>query len=251
MFNFFQKKNPDTKAFAYFPFYTDIHSHILPGIDDGSPDIETSLELIKGMCALGIRKCIATPHIISDLYRNDANTISTALERLKIACLQNEISMELDAAAEYMLDDYFLNLLREKKALLTLHKNLLLTEFPFSIVPTNIEETVFNILTAGYQPILAHPERYHYFHHKYDTYYKLKELGFQLQINLLSITGYYGPAVKKAVQFILKNKLAVLCGTDLHHHKHLSALADVRNRALFQEYFSETQWNQLDTLVNK
>ena len=237
MFNLFSKKNSTVVAPVPFPFSTDIHSHILPGIDDGAPDVATSLQLIKGLYGLGIRKYIVTPHIIADLYRNDANSINAALEITKAACWDEGIDMEITAAAEYMLDDYFMQLLREKKPLLTLHKNLLLTEFPYSIAPDNIEEMVFKILTEGYQPILAHPERYHYFHRHYDFYYRLKELGFLLQVNLLSLTGYYGTPVKKAAGFILKNELASLTGTDKH------------NRKIFNDYFSEKKWNQLEELA--
>ncbi|MEI9958602.1 MAG: CpsB/CapC family capsule biosynthesis tyrosine phosphatase [Ferruginibacter sp.] len=101
MFSFLKKRRienvPET-----LPFATDIHSHILPGIDDGSPDIETSLQLIQGLYDLGIRKTIATPHIIGDLYRNTPQTIAAALAITKEACKNAGIDIEISAAAEYM-----------------------------------------------------------------------------------------------------------------------------------------------------
>ena len=123
MFNIFKKKSVAPTYSDKFPVTIDIHSHILPGIDDGSLDIETSLKLIKGLYDLGVRKSIATPHIIGDLYRNTPATIGAALEITKKACAEAGIDMELSAAAEYMLDDHFMELLRKKEPLLTLHKN--------------------------------------------------------------------------------------------------------------------------------
>lgn len=250
MFSFFNKKNTSLPA-GQFQFDTDIHSHILPGIDDGSPNLETSLQLISGLYALGIRKCVATPHIIGDLYRNDANSIGAALDEAVEGCKQAGIQMEISAAAEYMLDDYFMQLLRQKKPLLCLHKNILLTELPYSIQPDNIEDLVFNMLTEGYKPVLAHPERYVYFHRNYKFYSRLKDLGFILQVNLLSLTGYYGDAVKKAAIYLFKNDMVSLVGTDLHHHKHLAALANTSSQRIFNQYLPGKDWNNLNALANQ
>ena len=247
MFSFFNKKNTSLPA-GQFQFDTDIHSHILPGIDDGAPNLETSLQLISGLYALGIRNCVATPHIIGDLYRNDANSIGAALEEAIEGCLQAGIDMKITAAAEYMLDDYFMQLLRQKKPLLCLHKNILLTELPFTVQPGNIEELALNMLTEGYKPVLAHPERYFYFHRNYNFYNRLKDLGFILQVNLLSLTGYYGDAVKKAAIHLFKNDMVSLVGTDLHHHKHLAALANSNSQRIFSKYLSQKDWNRLDEL---
>ena len=248
MFNFFKKKEI-TAVPEYLPFTTDIHSHILPGIDDGSPDIETSLQLIQGLYNLGIRKSIATPHIIGDMYRNTPQTIAAALEKVKTACKKADINMELSAAAEYMLDDYFMELLKKKEPLLTLHKNILLTEIAYSSTPKNLEEITANIIAQGYRPVLAHPERYNYYQQNFDKYYKLKEMGFCLQINVLSLTGYYGKQALKAAKFILENKLAMLVGTDLHHQKHLDAIADIKNRLVFEKYLANKIFNDLDELI--
>lgn len=248
MFSFFSKKNT-LQSPGYFTFNTDVHSHILPGIDDGSPDLKTSLQLIQGLYALGIRKCIATPHIIGDLYRNNPEIIGSALQKVITGCQETGIEMEITAAAEYMLDDYFIELLQQKKSLLCLHKNIILTELPFSIKPDNIEDIVFKMLTEGYKPVLAHPERYSYFHRNYNFYNRLKELGFILQVNLLSLTGYYGDAVKKAALYLIKNDLVSLVGTDLHHHKHLAALANTGNQHIFDSYLGNRNWNDLELLA--
>lgn len=213
-----------------------MHSHILPGIDDGSPDVDTSLMLVKGLYDLGIRKCIATPHIIGDLYRNTDETIEAALNKLQKACDAAAMPMQLSAAAEYMLDDYFMELLQQQKPLRTLHKNILLTEIAYTSEPVNLQEIVFHIITSGYQPVLAHPERYLYFHHNYKGYKKLKELGFMLQVNLLSLTGYYGKDIARAARYLLDEGLVDLVGTDLHHNRHLSAFRSEKNLALWGKY---------------
>ncbi len=215
-----------------------MHSHILPGIDDGSPDVETSMLLVRGLYDLGIRHCIATPHIIGDLYRNNDETIEAALAKLQHACTAAALPMKISAAAEYMLDDYFMELLQQEKPLRTLHKNLLLTEIPYTSEPNNLQEILFHIITGGYQPVLAHPERYFYFHANFKDYNKLKDLGFILQVNLLSLTGYYGKTALQATRYMLDEGLVDLVGTDLHHGRHLSAFQSANNLKLFSKYIS-------------
>jgi len=238
MFSIFKKSTPTFSA-DYFPIVTDIHSHILPGIDDGSPDVETSLTLIEGLMQLGITNSIATPHIIGDLYRNNSETINTALKILRNALAEKQINFKVNAAAEYMLDAYFLELLQKKVPLLTLKNNIILTEFSYAERPFNTESMVFSIITEGYQPILAHPERYAYYHNDYKQYHHLADLGFLLQVNILSLTGYYGKAVAKAAAYIIKNNLASFIGTDLHHLRHVEALQLPANRAIFAQAFNE------------
>jgi protein-tyrosine phosphatase len=214
-----------------------MHSHILPGIDDGAPDIETSLLLVRGMKDMGITKATATPHIISDMYRNTPETIGDALAKLKAALAAEQIDFEVNAAAEYMLDSYFFEMLSAKKKMLTISDNILLTEFSYSSMPTNPEQMAFAIQTENYVPILAHPERYAYYHGNFKMYDHLSELGFLLQVNLLSLTGYYGKETAKAARYIIKNGLIRYAGTDMHHERHLAVLSDVRNKKIFAEAF--------------
>jgi len=238
MFNLFRKKTTDTASLL--PVQVDMHSHILPGIDDGAPDVETSLVLVRGLYDLGIRTCIATPHIIGDLYRNSDETIEPALAKLRQACAAAAIPMQITAAAEYMLDDYFMELLQGPARLRTLKHNLLLTELPYIAEPVNMPEMLFHIITGGYQPVLAHPERYLYFHHNYEQYSWLKDQGFILQVNFLSLTGYYGKNVARAARYLLDKGLAGMVGTDLHHGRHLAALQSAENQQLFRKYIKDT-----------
>ncbi len=241
MFSFFHKKYSVEK---FFPISTDIHSHILPGIDDGSPDVETSIQLIKGLKALGVNHSIATPHIIGDMYRNDADSIFGAQQLLQAALDKEGIAFELGTAAEYMLDNYFFELLDNKAMMLTVKDKLLLTEFSYSAMPSYPEKMSFAIITEGYTPILAHPERYGYYHRDFNYFNRLKDLGFLLQVNILSLTGYYGKEVAAAGRYILKNDLASFVATDLHHQRHLDALINFSQQKECFELFGRRKWNE-------
>ncbi len=244
MLNWFNKKQTVATHAGFSWLAQDIHSHILPGIDDGSPDVETSLQLLRSLSDAGIQKFICTPHVIGDMYRNTPETINNALAILRKAVARDGMPVELKAAAEYMLDDHFMELLRKKEPLLTLAGNHILTELSFSTSPNNLEQLSFEIITNGYQPLMAHPERYPYYHKNYDGYYRLKELGFALQVNLLSITGYYGKQVAKAAKFILENNLVDYVGTDLHHFNHLNVLTDTKSVELFEKYLGDKVYNE-------
>jgi protein-tyrosine phosphatase len=251
MFNLFKKKQ-DTGDFpvtGQLPVSVDMHSHILPGIDDGSPDVETSMLLVRGLYDMGIRTCIATPHIIGDLYPNTDETIEPALAKLQQACKDAALPMQISAAAEYMLDDYFMEQLQQQKPLRTLHNNLLLTELPYTSEPSNLQEMLFQIITGGYQPVLAHPERYFYLHNNYEGYKWLSDLGFILQVNLLSLTGYYGKNVARAARYILDEGLAGLVGTDLHHGRHLSALQSSENQKLLNKHVKDSSLKNNELIV--
>lgn len=242
MLNFFKKS---TSGFPYdfTCMARDIHCHLLPGIDDGSPSVETSIELLEALTAAGLTRFICTPHIIGDLYRNTPQTVNNALAILQKACSDRNINVELSAGAEYMMDDYFMDLLRRKEPLLVLAKNYVLTELSYATPPGNLEKIAFELNINGYQPLMAHPERYFYYHKNYAAYHRMKELGFLLQVNLLSITGYYGKAAAKAAKYIIENNLHDFVGTDLHHFNHLNALTDPQNRETLHKVLGDRQYN--------
>lgn len=231
------------KSYSEIPFFKqmkkDMHSHLLPGIDDGSPDVETSIDFIRRLSDAGLREFICTPHIFGDMFRNNEQIINDALYRLRNAIHKEGLDVKISAAAEYMLDDYFMDLLRSGTPLLTLNGSYLLTEFPFSIPPFKLEEITFEIHNLNYQPILAHPERYAYFHRKPEMYSRMKDLGFLLQINLLSLTGQYGRQVRNAAKYLVRQGLVDLVGTDLHHEGHLEMLLDPRSQKIFKDNFGD------------
>ena len=201
-----------------------MHSHLLPGIDDGSPDMQTSLQLIRGMTELGYSKLITTPHIMWDMYKNTREVILDKLEQLRAAVKAEGLAVEINAAAEYFLDDYVAGLLRKNDPLLTVSGKMVLVEFSLAQPSMSLKDILFEMQMQGYQPIIAHPERYIYLEHNKDFYEELKEIGCLFQLNLLSLTNHYGKSVHELAQYLIKKGHYDLVGTDLHHSRHLEAL---------------------------
>lgn len=210
---------------------TDIHSHLIPGIDDGVQDSTTGARFIKQLNAWGIQQVITTPHIKPEQHENSPVTITPAYERLLQAMKNADLDVPVSFAAEYYIDETFTQ--RLQQPLLTLKDNLLLVEISFAWAPAPLYEWMFDILSAGYQPLLAHPERYGYMHGDMRQYEILKEKGVQLQLNLLSLSGYYGKSVQKAAQQLIDAKLIDYVGTDLHHDRHLEALEEMGKQKKF------------------
>jgi tyrosine-protein phosphatase YwqE len=201
-----------------------MHSHLLPGIDDGAEDLDYSLEMIRGMRNLGYKKLITTPHVMWDMYKNTHEIILEKLKLVKEAVKTAGIDVEIHAAAEYFLDEHVEELLKNKTPLLTISGNMVLTEFSMAFPSMNIKDLLFELQMQGYQPIIAHPERYIYLEKNKDFYRELKDLGCLFQLNLLSMGGHYGRSVTELAHFLLKNGYYNLIGTDLHHSGHLEGL---------------------------
>ncbi|WEK36520.1 MAG: histidinol phosphatase [Candidatus Pseudobacter hemicellulosilyticus] len=222
MFSIFKKKTTgetvDLSAIG-----TDMHSHLLPAIDDGSPDIESSRTLIKGLEELGFRQLITTPHIFWDLYKNDAVIIQQQLQTVQ-AALAGTNSPPLRAAAEYYIDEHFISLLEKNVPLLTIRDNWVLVEFSFASLPIDVNRILFQLQIKGYQPVLAHPERYTYLLEEKGLYDELKSMGILFQLNLLSLTNYYSKPVQELARYLLKKEYINLLGTDLHNERHLQAI---------------------------
>jgi len=228
MFSFFSKGNKVTDISW---LGVDIHSHILPGIDDGSPDVATSVVLVSALQKLGFQKLICTPHIYKDLYPNTMTTITEAKKILQEAIDVAKIEVQLEAAAEYMLDQDF----EPKSSLCELPKRHVLIEMSYLTESPNVKESIFALQIKGSIPILAHPERYTYYFKDKTKLKRFKEKGCLMQLNLLSILGYYGNDVKNLAETLLKHKMYDFAGTDLHHEKHLKALTDgVESGKLYQ-----------------
>jgi tyrosine-protein phosphatase YwqE len=212
---------------------TDIHSHLIPGIDDGAQTIEDSLELIKRLITLGFKQIITTPHIKYDHYPNNSAIINQGLEELKKSLIANNIHIPIKAAAEYYIDDHFVKLL-EAGDLLTITDNQVLVELSFLFEPVRFQDFVFKMMTKGYRPILAHPERYLFYHKKMEIYKELKNMGCLLQLNAASVSGYYGKEVKQAAIKLLEDGLYDYCGTDMHHSRHADTLEKLQNSQSFK-----------------
>ncbi|MBC8034542.1 MAG: hypothetical protein H7Y03_10375 [Chitinophagaceae bacterium] len=224
MFTFFKRSKPETANFSMLA--TDMHSHLLPAIDDGSPDPETSLELIRGLIHLGYKKFITTPHVMMDLYKNNSTTIAEAAGILQHQLNKEKLDVVVHPAAEYLIDENFENLLSIKEPLLTLHENYVLVEFSFVSAPLKVQEILFELQIAGYKPVLAHPERYSYLQRNREVFDDLKNAGCLFQLNLLSLTDYYGKGVTELANYLIGKDYYNLAGTDLHHNRHLAGLTN-------------------------
>lgn len=235
MLNFFSRSKPKGKRFDFSLLKADMHSHLLPGIDDGADNIESSLALIKGMEELGYKKLITTPHIMWDMYKNTHAVILEKLALVKNAVRKAGIDVEIHAAAEYFLDEHVEDLLLKKEPLLAISGNMVLTEFSMAFPSMNIKGILFKMQMQGYQPVIAHPERYTYLERNKDFYTELKDLGCLFQLNLLSLSGHYGRSVAELAQYLLKSGYYNLAGTDLHHSGHLEELQRFEMPALLKK----------------
>lgn len=225
LFKIFKREEQAGNSFEWL--HADMHSHLLPGIDDGSPDIATSLELIKGFEALGYRKIITTPHVLWEIYPNTTDSILKKLDEVRNEISNAGINIEFNAAAEYFIDDHFTEQLKIKTPLLTISGNMVLVEFSMVNMPMDLQEVLFEMQMQNYQPVLAHPERYTYLYRRKEFFDQLKDAGCYFQLNLLSLSGHYGEDVQKLADYLLKQNYYDLAGTDLHNSRHLSLLQKV------------------------
>jgi protein-tyrosine phosphatase len=227
MFGLFKKKNKpeERKApeFNYSSIVTDMHSHVLPGIDDGAQTPEESIVLIKKMMDLGIQKIIATPHIMVDYYKNDAESINNALAILKAELVAQNIDIDISAAAEHYFDESFEKRVEERRVM-TIGDNYVLFEFSFITPPPNAIKVITKMRDMGYKPILAHPERYPYLN--LEQLRSIRSYGCNLQLNTIALTGYYGRTSKKMAEDMVDNDLVDFISSDMHHPRHAKALED-------------------------
>ena len=232
MFSFYKKK----KKLSVPCLKIDLHSHLIPGIDDGSQSMDESLTLLRGLEALGYEKVITTPHIMMDAYRNNREIIMGGMRDVCEAAQREGISLKIEAAAEYYLDDGFIDLLK-KGDMLTFAGEHLLFETSYVAKPIQFENMVFDIGSSGYKPVLAHPERYRYIKDPEKEYGRMKELGIMFQVNLNSFGGHYGQQAKEQALFLSKHGMIDLLGSDTHHKKHVSSLGEVINSKYYSDIF--------------
>jgi protein-tyrosine phosphatase len=225
MFSFFSKKKAPVSE-GPLPDLSflegDMHSHLVPGIDDGSQSLEDSIRFVERLSALGLKHFITTPHIHGEMYDNDTAKVQHALQPLKQHLEQHMPDISFMASAEYFLDSYFLTEVLPA-GLMAFGKNNVLVEVSMAGWPRNFNDLLFAIQANGYNPILAHPERYQY-ETNAAVYTKMKERGVLLQLNLLSVAGYYGKTVQSMAFELMDRQLYDFCGTDLHHERHLEKI---------------------------
>ncbi|MFT4600622.1 MAG: protein-tyrosine phosphatase [Arenicella sp.] len=222
------KKNSKLDPIDLSVLNTDLHSHLIPGIDDGSKSMEESIAMLKKFSALGFKKVITTPHVMSDYYKNNPEIILGGLEKVRAAIEQEDgLEIEIEAAAEYYLDQHLEDLI-EKKEVLTFGDNYVLFELSFSAEPPRVKEVIFALLSGGYKPILAHVERYPFYFDQWNVIDDIINRGCLLQMNINSLSGQYGPGVKKMAESLIDKDMIDVIGSDCHHMGHLELLESVR-----------------------
>ena len=221
MFGLFKSKNK-IPEFNFSDIGIDMHSHILPGIDDGAPTVKESIMMVKRFQELGFKKLIATPHIMADYYRNTPDTIHKALEELREELVRQNINMPIEAAAEYYLDETFEAKIN-KGNLMKMGGDYVLFELSFINYPNNIKDIIQKLNDKGLKPILAHPERYPYLG-SIENYHKIREFGCYFQLNTISLSGYYGKQTQKIAEELVDNMMVDFIGSDMHHLRHADAL---------------------------
>jgi tyrosine-protein phosphatase YwqE len=239
MLSFFRKTKTAT--------IVDIHSHLIPSLDDGATDMDNAIELINGLYLLGYKKLITTPHI-SDIFKNSKESILSNYSLLKEELIKRDIDIEIELGAEYYIDNHFIELLENQKLLAFGDKNYLLFEFSYFTAPRDIEELIYDMTLKGYTPILAHPERYIYWHNSFYKYVELKKMGVFFQLNLNSLSGYYGKEIKECAEKLIKKSYIDFVGTDTHHIKHIESLKKTLSLSIYRKIFKYN--NILNDIIN-
>ena len=233
LFDLFQAKSS-----RYYSI--DLHSHLIPSIDDGVQSMEESIKCIKKLHTLGFKKLIITPHIMNERYNNTPEIILKGLKAVKAELHSQNIDIELQAASEYYLDEGFMKLL-EKKEILTFGKNYLLFEMSYAIKPPFLEAAIHEMKVSGYVPVLAHPERYLFMHRDMKIYESLKDMGVLFQVNLNSFSGYYSQPVKKVALKLLDEGFIDFLGSDTHKMSHLEHFSKNLESKIVKKIFSKNK----------
>lgn len=241
MFSFFKSKKSLIPSGVNFSLLkTDLHSHLIPGIDDGAQTLEDSILLIKKLIEVGYTKIITTPHIMADYYRNTPDIINRGLDVVRKELIKQNLNIELEAAAEYYLDETFESKLA-KSDVMTVGSNYLLFELSFVSYPPNLFDIIDKIKTRGLIPILAHPERYSYLAESIETFQRIKEAGCYLQLNTISLTGYYGKQTQRTAEQLVDHLLIDFIASDMHHLKHAAALTSSLSTTYVQKLLTDHQ----------
>jgi len=239
--DFLRGKSEDVEELDLSWLEVDMHSHLIPGIDDGSKTMEESLLLIKRLSDYGLRKIITTPHIMSEYYKNTPEIIHMGLEDLRKSVKAEGISIEIEAAAEYYLDEIFLERIKAGEPFLTFGDRYILVETGFINKPQMLLEIIFQLEMAGYKPILAHPERYQYLFQDKSLLEALVDRSILFQVNLLSLTGFYSKEVKDFGEMLIERGLVKFFGTDCHNERYLDMLETLPKTKIYSK-IKQARW---------
>ncbi len=206
------------------PISVDIHSHLIPGVDDGVRNMEEAIAIIREFHLMGYKKIITSPHIMKEYYDNSKETLYPPFEKLKEELIKEKIPIELEVAAEYHLDEFFVDMVNNNEELLTFGDKYILVETSFFNAPVFLKDIFFSLKTKGYSPIYVHPERYLYLLQNFEIAEELKNMQVLFQINILSLLGHYGKPVKKLAEKLIDRGMIDFIGSDCHNMGHVTEL---------------------------
>lgn len=235
------------------PYTTEVHCHVLPGIDDGAPDPSASIALISRLQEMGVTRIIATSHITEGTFPNRHATIADAYRRLQAEADAQRVTLPpISLAAEHRIDDDFLRL--DSQDIMPLvgpgsdrpDSPLLLVENSYAVQRADLDSILFDLRIKGYRPVLAHPERYLYYHSHRDRYEALHASGTLFQVNLLSLAGYNGKDVRKVAEWLLEHDFIDLLGSDMHHLRHADAIREYLASSASRRHFNHLEGRLLN-----
>ena len=224
------------KEASLFCLEVDVHSHLIPAIDDGVESLDETIEIITQLGKLGIRKVITTPHIIQDHYPNTREIIESGLERVRNALNERGINnVTIEAAAEYYFDDSFVKRIDSGEELMTFGKGFVLIETAFMNKPIALQEVFFQLISNGYIPVLAHPERYSYLYQNIEELVELREMGVKIQVNAFSLIGHYSQDSRLFAEQLINKGMVDFLGSDIHRPRHIILYKRMLKSSLFHK----------------
>ncbi len=235
LFDLFSRKKPDAKLF----YHTDVHCHILPGVDHGAQDIGQSLDMLRAELDMGINRVMLTSHVTAETFENTVESLTEAYGVLTEAVKDAGLPVELYVSAEYRMDDYW-DRQWAAGTVLPMPGNFILLENSFQQERLGLEPLIYELRTKGYIPILAHPERYGYYGMRTTRYASLHDAGAKFQVNLLSLAGSFGRHAREAALWLIKNGLVDMLGSDMHNMEHAYIIKD---------YLRSRDWAKQSELV--
>ncbi len=213
----------------------DVHSHLIPGVDDGAKTLDESISILKDLEGLGFKQVVTTPHIYRDLYPNDESDLKVKYQELSERIKELKLNLELKLAAEYFIDDHFLSRIKNNVELLSFGDRYVLIETSFSTLPLIWDEVIFELKSSGYKPVLAHPERYQYIMDDRSFLERLKMNNIKLQVTAVSLIGAYGVGQQKIARYLVKKKWVDFIGTDLHNRSQIEGLNKTHPNRFYQK----------------
>lgn len=241
LLDIFKRKSEQPQNLDLSWLEVDMHSHLMPGIDDGAKTVQESIELIRRLAGYGLRKLVTTPHIQHEYYRNTPEIILGGLELLRKALIEEGISIQIEAVAEYYLDEIFLQKIKNGEQILSFGSQYVLVETGFLRRSEVFSDCLFQLEMRGFKPILAHPERYQYLIQDRKLLQDILDRGMILQINLLSLTGFYSKPIQEFAESLLDKGVIQFFGTDCHNERYLDQLETLPN----QKYWNKIKNSQL------